>query len=241
MTLGNRIKQLRQANNLSQPEFAEKAGIEQSYLSKLENDKSLPSNDIFRGLLSAFGMTVSEFLGDYDWSNEKARLIQIADLDHWFKSQSNARLEKQRRYLYRCSGLIVMAITLFYIGFSKQLFDENYVQYVSRGIILPEESKHIFYNWDDLIDRSVEGASRKARAKAVEMEKRFDEVIVTHDSDIGAHYVEEVEGGRRYFKKYHSIQKPRRVNAWLQVLGVFLFVAGIMGFIIERRLFSSRL
>lgn len=33
MTLGNRIKQLRQEGSLSQPEFAERAGIEQSYLS----------------------------------------------------------------------------------------------------------------------------------------------------------------------------------------------------------------
>lgn len=240
MTLGNRIKQLRQANNLSQPEFAEKAGIEQSYLSKLENDKSLPSNDIFRGLLAAFGITVGEFLADLDWSAEKSRLVQIADLDQWFQAQSNVQLEKQRRYLYRCSGLIVLAVTLFYIGFSKQLFNEHYTQYISRGVIFPDESKHIFYNWDDLIDRSVEGASRKARAKAVEMEKRFDEIIVTHDDDNGAHYVAEVEGGRRYFKKYKSIQKPRRVNAWLQVLGVFLFGAGVMGFVIERRLFSSR-
>ncbi|MFT6990623.1 MAG: hypothetical protein ACJASL_002603, partial [Paraglaciecola sp.] len=33
----------------------------------------------------------------------------------------------------------------------------------------------------------------------------------------------------------------RQVNAWLQVFGVFLFSAGIMGFVLERRLFKSSL
>ncbi|MBM7071474.1 helix-turn-helix transcriptional regulator [Shewanella sp. 202IG2-18] len=44
MTFGQIIKSFRTEKGLSQPEFAEQVGIEQSYLSKLENDKSLPSN-----------------------------------------------------------------------------------------------------------------------------------------------------------------------------------------------------
>jgi transcriptional regulator with XRE-family HTH domain len=43
MTLG---KKLCARHNLSQPELAEKIGSEQSYLSKLENDKYVPSNEI---------------------------------------------------------------------------------------------------------------------------------------------------------------------------------------------------
>ena len=50
-TLGQQLKQLRNNKKLSQPEFAQQVGIEQSYLSKLENDKSIPSNEIFRALL----------------------------------------------------------------------------------------------------------------------------------------------------------------------------------------------
>jgi hypothetical protein len=36
-------------------------------------------------------------------------------------------------------------------------------------------------------------------------------------------------------------QVKREVNAWLQVFGVLLFSAGIMGFVLERRLFKSAL
>ncbi|MCL1076679.1 XRE family transcriptional regulator [Parashewanella spongiae] len=51
MTLGQIIKQIRVEKALSQPELAEKIGIEQSYLSKLENDKSLPSNEMLQAIL----------------------------------------------------------------------------------------------------------------------------------------------------------------------------------------------
>jgi len=43
MNFGERIKQLRTERNMTQPQLAEAIGIEQSYLSKLENDKSVPS------------------------------------------------------------------------------------------------------------------------------------------------------------------------------------------------------
>ncbi|WP_229381076.1 helix-turn-helix domain-containing protein [Shewanella psychropiezotolerans] len=47
MTLGQQLKQFRIDRGFSQPELAELAGIEQSYLSKLENDKSVLSNMSF--------------------------------------------------------------------------------------------------------------------------------------------------------------------------------------------------
>ena len=58
MTLGEQLKKLRNAKALSQPDLANLAGIEQSYLSKLENDKSMPSNEIFRKLLAAFNLSL---------------------------------------------------------------------------------------------------------------------------------------------------------------------------------------
>ncbi|WP_366935623.1 helix-turn-helix domain-containing protein, partial [uncultured Microbulbifer sp.] len=42
-SLGNRLKLIRAGLRWSQTESARKIGIEQSYLSKLENDQALPS------------------------------------------------------------------------------------------------------------------------------------------------------------------------------------------------------
>ena len=46
MQFGEKLKQLRQERNLTQPDLADKLGIEQSWLSKLENDKCHPSSEL---------------------------------------------------------------------------------------------------------------------------------------------------------------------------------------------------
>ena len=66
MNFGEKIKQLRTEKNLTQPQLAEAIGIEQSYLSKLENDKSIPSADIFQAILKALSVDVGHFLEGID-------------------------------------------------------------------------------------------------------------------------------------------------------------------------------
>ena len=48
--------------------MAEAIGIEQSYLSKLENDKSVPSAEMFQAIVKALELDVQEFLKDIDRS-----------------------------------------------------------------------------------------------------------------------------------------------------------------------------
>jgi transcriptional regulator with XRE-family HTH domain len=113
MTLGEQLKKLRNAKALSQPDLASLAGIEQSYLSKLENDKSVPSNDIFRKLLMAFELSLPQFLIAFDQSYIASQLTQIPDVEYWFKQHNQLQLNSQRRFLYTCSVFIVLAVTFF--------------------------------------------------------------------------------------------------------------------------------
>ncbi|WP_417690182.1 helix-turn-helix domain-containing protein [Pseudidiomarina sp.] len=53
MTLGDYLKQQRNDRELSQADLADKMGVEQSYLSKLEGERSLPSAEILSAWLSA--------------------------------------------------------------------------------------------------------------------------------------------------------------------------------------------
>ena len=51
MNFGSRIKELRKKRNISQRELAQKAGIDFTYLSKIENNKAEPpSEDLVRNL-----------------------------------------------------------------------------------------------------------------------------------------------------------------------------------------------
>ena len=83
MNIGEKIKQLRTDKNLTQPQLAEVIGIEQSYLSKLENDKSVPSADIFQAILKALIVDVGSFLEGIDEKIIHRQLRQIPEVANY--------------------------------------------------------------------------------------------------------------------------------------------------------------
>jgi len=60
--LGETIKILRTRNNLRQDELAERAGINRSYLSMLENGKSSPTLDVLDKLAQALNIRMSDLI-----------------------------------------------------------------------------------------------------------------------------------------------------------------------------------
>ncbi|MFT6990435.1 MAG: transcriptional regulator with XRE-family HTH domain [Paraglaciecola sp.] len=241
MTLGKKLKTLRAEHNLSQPELAEKIGIEQSYLSKLENDKSVPSNEIFNHILQAFDLTLKQFVSGFVEGAELDRLKQISDVEQYFGNQQKFKQNTQRKFLYLSSLLIVLATTVFFIGYSKHIFYEIHYQYESKGIILGGESEDVFRSWRSLMEVEAAGNADLVRQRGLEMTKRQHETVLLSPIHKGKHFILTVDGGKRkyYYDKPIFIKQP--INAWLQVFGVFLFSAGIMGFVLERRLFKSSL
>lgn len=242
-TLGEQFKKLRTEKGLSQPELAELAGIEQSYLSKLENDKSLPSSEVLRKLLSALNLTLAELLTPLDKNYIKTNLLAINDIEQLFQQASKKVLNRQRNVLYVASIFIVLAITLFYIGYSKQVFNETLYEYSSGGVILPGEPSDIFSTWPRLVDiKDRNEKDEKMRQLKVVMAQRSDVLVKLIAENKGYYFVEAVEGGSRLFKKSNydqPIKVPRAINAWLQVLAVLLFASGIMGFILERKFYGG--
>ena len=242
MTLGEKLKKSRADKGLSQPELAEQAGIEQSYLSKLENDKSLPSNEVFRKLLSAFSLSVAQLMESLDKDYIKNNLLVVSDVEQFYQQANSKQLVQQRKLLYIACSLIVIAVTFFYIGYAKQVFNETMYEYSSRGVVLVGEPNDIFWQWRDLIDiKDLKERHEVMRQLKIVMAQRSDALIKIIAENKGRSFVEKTEGGSRfYIKTKHEmpLKQPRAINAWLQVLGVMLLVSGIMGFVLERRLFS---
>lgn len=238
MSLGEKIKSLRQEKGYSQPELAEKVGIEQSYLSKLENDKSIPSNDIFRQILTALNVELSEFLAMFSKEQLNSTLKQIPDIEHFINQKSQVNYENCRQFLTVSSALIVLAVTLFYTGFSKELFSERFFRYHSDGVVLAGEPNNIFNNWSDFIAEQGKDRVEAHRTKKLEMAKREDGHYLYLPENVGRQFVKEGKGGTRFYELNGETQKKRSINAVLQMLGVLLFSAGVMGFLLERRLFK---
>ena len=166
----------------------------------------------------------------------------ISDIEQLYQQASVKQLKQQRNLLYIASSLIVFAVTLFYLGYSKQVFNENLYEYRSYGVVLAGEPSDIFQNWHALIN--IKDRNEKdeiMRQQKVVMAQRSDILVKLIPENKGYYFEMPVEGGSRLFQRSKHdmpLQQPRAINAWLQVLGVLLMISGIMGFVLERRLFK---
>ncbi|MCC7530823.1 MAG: helix-turn-helix transcriptional regulator [Candidatus Melainabacteria bacterium] len=59
---GKRVKELRLRSRLSQEDFADQAGIDSSYLGKVERGERNPSLGVVARIAKAFGITLAELL-----------------------------------------------------------------------------------------------------------------------------------------------------------------------------------
>lgn len=241
MTLGQKMKALRLEKGLSQPELAAKAGIEQSYLSKLENDKSIPSNDMLRALLDALDVSLETMMADTALEHDYVRLRQIPDVDAWLTRRGVARQAGQRLFLYTCTLFVLVAVTLLYMGQAKQPFGEVHYEYASDGVVLEGEPKDVFRKWRSLLDATREDFHALRHNKEMEMNRRYDELYILSAEYLGPQFVQTVEGGSRFYRLHEEKQIRRSVNDWLRVVGVFFLSAGVIGFFLERRLYRSGL
>ncbi|WP_132013183.1 helix-turn-helix domain-containing protein [Hydrogenispora ethanolica] len=81
MNIGQRIKQLREQQNMSVSALAKLAGISQPNLWRIENEGQQPTFDILERIINALGMTLSDFFKDNSPSLEPdlRRLLQAAE------------------------------------------------------------------------------------------------------------------------------------------------------------------
>ena len=73
MSFEENLRTLRLARGLTQPVLADKAGIEQSYLSKLENGRSKPSEEVLERLAEALEVTPEALQQNGDETEERRR------------------------------------------------------------------------------------------------------------------------------------------------------------------------
>ncbi len=235
MTLGKQIKHFRTERGFSQPELAELAGIEQSYLSKLENGKSVPSNDIFRQLLAALSLSTQEFIEALDTDKHKQQLNLIPDIELLLAQKNKMNVQNLRRYLYISGILLIIGVTLFYTGSSKQLFNETRYQYQSHGLVMIDEPDDIFSSWRHRIDTDGEAGRALMKERRLEMENRRDNSFLLTTENRGPEFTMVLENGKRHYFFDNEERIPKPVNAWLQILGVLLVTSGLIGFVLEKR------
>ncbi len=105
--VGEKLEELRNDKELTQPEMAEAIGIEQSYLSKPDNDKSLPSNDVFVRILEVFGLDIADVVDDLDQSS-KNQLRALPDVADHYHRQKQLIIGNRQRWLLGSATMLAL-------------------------------------------------------------------------------------------------------------------------------------
>lgn len=95
MDLGNKIKNIRYNNNISQEEMAKILQVNRNYLSRIETNKSLPTAEFLTKLAEEFNISIDSLLGiNLDGKDgEEKRLKKIKKITQYCNYLSNSEID----------------------------------------------------------------------------------------------------------------------------------------------------
>jgi len=234
MKFGEYLKNRRSELGWTQPEAAAKASIEQSYLSKLETGRSMPSEEVYQRLVEALTIETDAMLAAL-YPAELDRLREIeAVRKHLLQRGLDAR-SSTRRWLHAGLAMLILGGALTGLaqvdrGGAAQLYS-----YQSSGVVLPGESPNVFADIDDEPAPSdPDYASRVARREA--LMARLDEQTIAIPEMRGPAFIETTPEGRRMWRLVGASQA--RVSdrfAWALIPGFALIIGGLGCFFISWR------
>lgn len=152
MNFGEKLKQLRQLKSLSQPELAAAIGIEQSYLSKLENDKSVPSPEMLQRILVALDVTLDEMLtgiSDEEIRNQLKAIPQVVA-----HTQQREAIASRNRNIWIATSAVLLSLGFSFLvaGSGALLFPEIAYNYQSDELVPKGDNGEVFGSIDDFLN-----------------------------------------------------------------------------------------
>ncbi len=214
MKFGDYLRQKRAERGWTQPQAASRAKIEQSYLSKLENNKSIPSGDIYARLVEAYGIDAEEMAGVL-FPAELDRLREIDALRDLLLQRSQADIETPRRILI--AGLAALMIGGGFLGFSQLEPARMLTQYTyqSTGVIAANAPS------DTEIPPGAPGE---------------DEQTLFLTQMRGPVFTEQVAGGKRVWNLVGSdVVAQAPPYRWALIPGIALIIGGLGCFFVAWR------
>lgn len=250
MTFGEFLKQQRELKDWKQPTAAANIDIEQSYLSKLENNKAVPSTEVFERLMSAYGFTISQ-LNNAINSDELIKLREIVDVGQFIVSAKTQAESKKQRVLTMSIIMLMAGMFLLALGVAMKDHQEVVWVYESRGITTDDENVSLFVEMPTHRDfrSEMEGSDVNESTKYFRDKGKIRETLKSHplfprlsykqatwDHYRGSFYDDKVQGGnRRYYERFTQVI-DRPVPFYLSFsVGCALLMGGIMLFSISRK------
>lgn len=240
MNFGEKLKQIRTEKNLTQPQMAEAIGIEQSYLSKLENDKSIPSADMFQSILKALDQDANAFLKDIDKKILQGPFKQIPEVSFFLNASIAVKVHSVKKWLFSSAAACAVGFACMLAANDGIFFSNNLYKYESKGVFFANEPEDIFDQFPKILTLRLE-AKEIDRDQSAKLLAEFEStrkrpVAVEQNRDAGSVYYQNLEGGKRKFELVNVRHVLAMPNKYLQFLGGILVFCGILGFFMEWRL-----
>ena len=206
MTFGDYLRSLRDAKTWTQPDAANQIGIEQSYLSKLETGKSLPSSEVFEKLVKAYTIDVDHMTASITSSDLRKltdiRAVRSSLLNH----QAQSRRDIRNWLIASAACWVLGGASLGLSLLGKDMREERY-HFRSYGVLNPEEplsAFNVLTKTKSFAGSNVEQRRAAFEAEQSAMAQRVDEVFVSRLGGPSENYVLDTESGRRYFELVDS-------------------------------------
>lgn len=231
MTLGDKLKQLRQAKDWTQPEASGMIGIEQSYLSKLENGKSMPSNEVFEQLLKGYELTIHELIGDLTEA-ERDKLSDITAVNSYVAIAKGKAQKNSDRWTKNAIISIVLGAGLFFSGHDSIFFPEIRYEYAYDGSEIIEAYVN---NRDSIMESRGFNIISEEEAKN-KLRELGPKPVVEEEFMASWDYMGSIiQSGDKTFHLF----KERHVDSWhnkvLMMLGLMGMVAGALMIALMRK------
>ncbi len=226
MTLGEKLRSLRAVSGWTQPECAEKIGIEQSYLSKLENDKSIPSAEIFDALCATYKVSPDEVIKDLDKAYIRKNLMHIPMVSVSTNGHSEQVKKKRKRIVLISAGLFLLGFLFIYLSIfhSFGAFNKQYY-YQSDEVMFFEERNKC---------RNSNLESRECTKLPVTQTSYSQKVLFQYK---GEEFREDLDRGYRVYNLADTHETYGLLRHITHFLGMLLAILSILILIIEARLY----
>jgi len=237
MTFGEFLKSQREAKQWKQPEAAQQIEIEQSYLSKLENNKAIPSPEIFERLISVYGFTIKQ-VSEAVHSNELEKLKDIVMIREFIISTKKRSETERRRLLVFGVVMSMIGAFLLALGIAMKDHRSRTFQYESKGVIKSGESQFLFAEMPEYQQfiRDMEIESRRKSLQKRALFSRLDYKFESFDKHLGAFYDKPSEQGVRRYNFAGSSSKQEPLPFYLGISFGFMFlIGGVSLFYVSRR------
>lgn len=234
MTLGEKIRILRIKADLTQPELAKKLNIEQSYVSKLENDIHIPSEEILDRLARVFAQTTEQLLYGIDQQIIHKSFQHIPKLLDKMISYEAFLSRYFKRWLITHICFIVTGIILFlFANFNVVLPNEvyNYRSQFTYTYGTPECLKRHYAIQPNAI--------KKNGLTKFHCGMRTRWLTFFTYSYLGNTFKKNVDGEIKHYELYKTMQISRWANRLLSALGLLLIGIGGVCLLLEKRIHKT--